>query len=580
MTVTRWPTSIMVVGFALALAAFVFLLEGSPRAAAVQGKKDPDLTTAKFVGASKCAFCHAQEEPKKGALKNGPWPADLVKMSEFRIWRGSDKHALAYAVLEGPRGKQMAGLLKYDVTKSPKCLNCHSTTSRPEREGDEYKYFDGVSCDGCHGPGEHWVLAHFTDPKWRKMTPEDKEKLGMFDVRNPVKRTQMCMSCHVGNTAEGKVVTHEMMAAGHPPLPSFETASFSKNLPQHWWDLKDVGYFKNPKTDDAVKKQNYMEDAEFQHTKLVLASCSQSMRAMSELVANRASLVAKDKLKTNTYGWPPPWLRPHAKNDPNDRWPELPKATTEVNAEELQGMWPEIAMAQTDCFSCHHDLKSKAWRQLRGYMGKPGRPQIQPWPFALAPAALTGDDAEFKGKLKGLFNAMDSQPFGTPADVAIAARDLENFAAKLASPTAIMTKDKAGKLLEKLLARGSAKYVDYDSARQIAWASRAVFAEWGPDHAKKKEIEDLFAILDDELNLSLQSKVRKSAEKRYELTKKLGDPASDFEAKVKDKQFLASLQKVNDEELNEALAVIANYDPEQFQGRMTALSALIKGKGE
>ena len=32
----------------------------------------------------------------------------------------------------------------------------------------------------------------------------------------------MCLSCHLGNAREGRVVTHEMYAAGHPPLPGFE----------------------------------------------------------------------------------------------------------------------------------------------------------------------------------------------------------------------------------------------------------------------------------------------------------------------------------------------------------------------
>ncbi len=50
------------------------------------------------------------------------------------------------------------------------------------------------------------------------------------------------MSCHVGNATQGKVVTHPMFAAGHPPLPPIEVASFSKNEPQHWRDPRDVPF--------------------------------------------------------------------------------------------------------------------------------------------------------------------------------------------------------------------------------------------------------------------------------------------------------------------------------------------------
>ena len=82
----------------------------------------------------------------------------------------------------------------------------------------------GVSCDGCHGPAERWLQPHaFNTKMWRALSPEEKEtRFGMFNVRDPVKQAQLCMSCHVGNAAEGKVVTHAMMAAGHPPLPSLK----------------------------------------------------------------------------------------------------------------------------------------------------------------------------------------------------------------------------------------------------------------------------------------------------------------------------------------------------------------------
>ena len=56
----------------------------------------------------------------------------------------------------------------------------------------------------------------------------------MIDVRNPVRRAEQCFSCHIGNVEEGKLVTHAMYAAGHPPLPSIEIESFAKQMPRHW----------------------------------------------------------------------------------------------------------------------------------------------------------------------------------------------------------------------------------------------------------------------------------------------------------------------------------------------------------
>ncbi len=574
MAVTRWPSSIIVIGAVLAAAACMSLCERRARAEAVQ-PADPDLTKAKFYGATRCALCHTSPGEN--------FDTEFVLLNEFKTWRTKDKHALAFVVLQGPRGQQMAKLLDMKVTEDPRCLNCHATASRPEREGKAYTKLEGVSCDGCHGPAEHWDGDH-SDISWRSKSPEYKEKKGMFDVRNPIKRTQMCISCHVGNTSEGKVVTHEMMAAGHPPLPSFETASFSKNLPQHWRNLKDVPFFNDKKTKDEVRKQNAFDDAPFQQTKLVLASCSQTMRSMMELVANRSdheqSRVAK------TYSWPPPWLQPYAKNDFQDRWPELGKGAKKPGTEDLQVLWPEIAMAQSDCYSCHHDLKSKSWRQERGYEGRPGRPQIQQWPFALAATALPANAApEFDDKIKKLRLAVDSAPFGTPKELTLAATDLEHFAAKLVQPSETITREKAGDLLKKLVERGSPKdakrstYLDYDSARQIAWAARAVFSEWGTNHPNKKEIEKIFSDLDDMLNLSLDSKARKGAtEERYKLTADLGTLKAT--KKLEDPAFQEELKRISDVELNEALKVIASYEPEQFRGHMQALARLIFAKSE
>src|SRR5262249_28596977 len=141
---------------------------------------------------------------------------DFVRLDEYTIWRTQDKHSLAYAVLEGPRGQQMGEILggdkKFVLDPKAGCLDCHSMHF-PGREGKGFRPKDGVSCHGCHGPAEHWLAPHFGDYEtWRRKAPEEKLKLGMRDLRNPAVRTQLCVSCHVGNAAEGKVITHAMYA--------------------------------------------------------------------------------------------------------------------------------------------------------------------------------------------------------------------------------------------------------------------------------------------------------------------------------------------------------------------------------
>ena len=76
----------------------------------------------------------------------------------------------------------------------------------------------------------------------------------MRNLRDPVVRGDVCSSCHIGSAAEGKVVTHAMYAAGHPPLPNFELATFSRNLPQHWRDRRDVPFLADPPAEMAGTK--------------------------------------------------------------------------------------------------------------------------------------------------------------------------------------------------------------------------------------------------------------------------------------------------------------------------------------
>jgi hypothetical protein len=552
-------------GVVAAVIAISFPFARTSLLRAAQDKK-PDLTEAKYYGASTCADCHR---------KKGDFPTDLVRMDEYAIWRSMDKHALAYAVLDGPRGQQIGQILGINAMKSPQCLNCHATTSRPERQGKDYSYYDGVSCDGCHGPAEHWLLDHaFKRQTWRFKTPQEKENVGMYDLRNPTKRAQMCASCHIGNAAEGKVVTHAMYAAGHPPLPSIEFAAFGKNLPQHWYDAAKVPFFKN--ADAKVRQQNYAADAEFQQTKLVLATCSESMRAMLELIANRATHDGKPR--DPLTAWPPPWLRPLAKNLPADRWPELSKTMNEPNADELRGLWPEIAMAQSDCFACHHDLKSKSWRQLRGYAGKPGRPQFPSWPFALAPIALP-DPSEFAANYSKIVAALDESPFGHPKTVAAAALQLETLTKKMRSPTSKVDQDTCEKLLKGLLKIGTKDLKDYDSARQIAWAIQAVSAEWKSNHPQAIEIAKVVKQLDDDLNLTLESAARAPfVKRRYDLTKDFAKAETDFAAIAKAAQFLKKLHEISDGELASSLSRINDYDPTVFKRNIEMLQDLIWSK--
>jgi len=79
----------------------------------------------KYIGADKCKMCH--NKPEKG--------------EQYNKWV-SDPHSKAFASLKG------------DEATDPKCLKCHSTGgSIAANLNGGIKNTEGVSCEGCHGPG-------------------------------------------------------------------------------------------------------------------------------------------------------------------------------------------------------------------------------------------------------------------------------------------------------------------------------------------------------------------------------------------------------------------------------------------
>jgi hypothetical protein len=575
---------------ALALAILALAVSsGAANAPAVPGDKGEkgdkkDLTKATWYGVSTCTKCHT--EPTK------VWPTDLVKLNEYAHWRVKDRHSLAFAALEGPRGRQMEKLLGFKVTESAMCLNCHGASFKLENPEQDFTRKEGVGCVGCHGPAGFWMNMHFLEtPKWRAMTPEDKEALGMFNVRDPMKRSQLCLSCHIGNAAEGKIVTHSMYAAGHPPLSSFEVASQSANLPPHWYTLREVKAFtgKSQLASDKQKAAYHWDTRDFEQTKLVLASNKAAMEAAAWLMSDRADFASATK-GTARYirpNWPPLWLQPGLKDDPHTLWPELEVGKNEKwkLSDNPADRWPEIMMTHAECYACHHDLKNQSWRQVpRGYSGKqPGRPQFQEWPYALSKTGIS--DAirqDYNAGLESLYRACD-KPFGDPGLVIKAAKNLDACAGKLPSPVGgkdfAIDKAFASKLLQQLSNLPKDYYPDYDSARQIAWAFNAVYTDGWNDKQDPKVLAVLKE-LDDAMNLTRNSKIRqKTIEDRDALGKQFnyGNPEDPLATTLDaNKDLLQKMLAVNERESVAAMQCAADYNPIEFRERMSKIAGLLK----
>ncbi|MBS0265531.1 MAG: hypothetical protein JSS02_26600 [Planctomycetes bacterium] len=400
----------------------------------------------KFLGGSRCLDCHSQAEPRS---------RDFCQMNEALIFRKHDKHYGAFEALKNPLSAKMEealaeGKAKIDAWQDERCLGCH--LGAPAEYAKVYTE-SGLTCEACHGPSQKWDLPH-TDASWRLLPPGEKEGLGMLDIRQPVKRAKVCYSCHIGNSAENKVVTHAMYAAGHPPLTSLEIEAFTEAMPRHWRNLREKGDFQHRAQYVAV---NPGIDDDLRHTKSVLVS---GLIAMSESVR----LVATESQK-----------------------PEHPE-------------W-----ATFDCQACHHELRLPAWRQARRPAGRPGRPRPAEWPSALLFATGDGGNwgTQVKDRLKSLNEALDVRPFGEPALLLSAVQGagagnsglvtlLEERATAIASGP--LKRADLVPVLEGLYSLKQDFLRDFHSARQVAWAIRAIETELRlgaarPEFAKRAESE-------------------------------------------------------------------------------------------
>jgi hypothetical protein len=180
----------------------------------------------KYNGPGGCASssCHGSIQPKQ---------TTHVAQNEYSIWAGQDKHARAYQVLSNQVSLRIGKILNIGrPDQASKCLACHALSVPVEQRAESFELVDGVSCESCHGPASGWLGPHTT-----KDWPHEKSvQLGMYDTRDLIRRSERCLSCHLG-TSE-KFVDHEMIAAGHPDL-TFELNLFSSVMPAHWKEPPD-----------------------------------------------------------------------------------------------------------------------------------------------------------------------------------------------------------------------------------------------------------------------------------------------------------------------------------------------------
>lgn len=198
--------------------------------------RPPAPLAAQGAGSCSATACHGSMAP----AARDEYPSRVLR-NEHTTWLTQDRHADAYRVLFSQRSKEMAsrlssGKVKVAAHQDQRCLACHATGGiGPTSVPAEVVRQDGVSCESCHGPAQHWLAEH-TQYGWNNRSPQEKEQRGMRPTKELAQRAAVCVGCHVG--APGRDMNHDLIAAGHPRL-NFEFAAYLANMPPHWEE--DVG---------------------------------------------------------------------------------------------------------------------------------------------------------------------------------------------------------------------------------------------------------------------------------------------------------------------------------------------------
>jgi mono/diheme cytochrome c family protein len=535
---------------AVAVLAAVGLVLAQPPAGGPPAKgKDARFYTGREV-LNSCGQCHKTGPP-------GFTLADkdsIVLQNEFPVWQQHDLHRRACDALSSPLGEQMSRLLYGDpkaAAKKAECLVCHATDTAPGAppSADIPGRFScdlGINCQACHGPAAKWDGPHRLGD-WRPLTGQEKTSTyGMTNLRDPAVRARTCAGCHVGAADEGKFVTHDMYAAGHPPLPAFELATFSRDEPRHWLSPGDIPYIRGLEPTAAAERYSYRK-GEVDAARLV---------AVGAVVCFRQAI---DLLRF----------------DPDPAKPS-----------------PGLDFAHFNCAACHHDLRVPSDRQINGFPGVPGRPVPQTWSVWLVRAVLrhaqqSGRNGaeqlltEFEAGYDALRRAFDAKPFGDKAAVLQAARALDATCEKVQKLVNGIKYDgpAARGLLVALATEATAEpdptaakrwdFLDTDGAAQIARAFAAIYAEFaggytespkdGPPSPERLKsdpagIAKLLAEIDAELPLAVRPNYRNGLNES-------GQPLAGAET------FL-----IQHEQLGQRLRKASEFKPAEFRRRFAEIT--------
>lgn len=369
-----------------------------------------------------CVTCHSnlnpQEQHRWIGLNQASTYFGLVPHSQMNVPAQRDVHASALNKVyqngdrNGPLTEAFESILENLKTANlyidkdsesfrAQCLTCHaglrSDQSSMTTPGRTYAQFqsegepiarESIGCEACHGQGKDYLVDHM-DPSWLRIEPNEKIGKGFYDLENSALAARVCLSCHFGNPEESKWVTHEMYAAGHPPLPPLDLGKFlDETSNKHWMTLDE-----KLKKFETLESDRQLEEDRINYLRIHLSASKSGISDYSAL---------KQTIQT------------HFRKTQQSRIGQL---SANLNYHDLLDQQAPAALnwgdyALYDCAGCHQTL----YKKIQGNVGSPrrvpGRPQGPLW---AKPMLSSHGESQFKQleTLQDLIDeALNAKPFG------------------------------------------------------------------------------------------------------------------------------------------------------------------------
>lgn len=401
---TRW----VIFFLCLSGGSFGYQVPSDPQEAS---KGNPRFQVQASLGRA-CIECHRKKDANQTELIQASlYLGTPVAQGQRAL--DADVHALAVGKIWNSNGsltkafEDIVNNLQWKAGSNDvqtKCLTCHAGLQTNESNGlgrplseilvDRSTTFaDAIGCEACHGRGDKYENLH-VQANWLAQSASFKKGFGFYDLENSAIAAEVCMSCHLGNRAQSKFVTHDMYAAGHPPLPPFDLAKFLEGTcAKHWKDLdeKSAAWAASPSSSDGIRREYLL-----QHFRFDAAADSKPDESPSLLLMDESIQSHFRKTQQSLVG----------------------QIVSSIVSHDLmfQGATQEAQWgdyANYDCVGCHQTLY-KSLRSSFNPSGRvPGRPQRSRW-TELDPGLVSlGFPSELLPSQKLVESNLNLKPFGS-----------------------------------------------------------------------------------------------------------------------------------------------------------------------